>query len=65
MCYAIYGVLGVLPFVDINRSYAEEQLRRLRAGLLPSDQWHACASTEGCAYAFSELGEKLLAMREW
>lgn len=57
--------LGFLPFTDLNRKYAIEQLRRLKNNELPSDQWHNSKSSELCTYGFSELGRQLLLLEKW
>jgi len=60
---AIY--IGLLPYIDMNRIYAEEQLKRFKQGLVPIDQWHEHQQLQFCDYKFSELGNKLMAISEW
>ena len=59
--------IGLLPYTQLNRSYAQHQLQQMRAGELPCDQWREGGTASHCAvqYAFSELGQKLMAIKEW
>jgi hypothetical protein len=59
--------LGYLPDVNVNRIYAQKQLKDYLAGRNPSDQWiEGQTSTPGSPnYEFSELGKKLLGMISW
>ena len=56
--------IGLLPDIPRNKKYATEQLRRFQLGILPSDQWvsHGDQPRGVCAYEFSSLGKKLMAM---
>jgi hypothetical protein len=59
--------IGLLPAVPINQQYAERQLARMRAGLVPDDQWVERAETDRqyCSYEFSALGRKLMGIDPW
>lgn len=57
--------LGFLPDVDINRSYALDQLDRFQQGILPADQWHKSTLSHKMEYDFSAVGKKLMAMEPW
>lgn len=52
--------IGFLPPVPTNQLYAREQLRRMRTGLLPGDQWHSSSVKRECGYSFSRLGRLLM-----
>lgn len=60
---AVY--IGLLPHIDMNRRYAEEQLKRFNQGLLPQDQWHENQKIQSCTYQFSTLGKKLMTITNW
>ena len=57
--------LGFLPCIELNRRYAEEQLKRLNNNEVPTDQWHSSKRKEECVHIFSTLGKKLLTIEEW
>ena len=47
-----------------------EQLRRYREGLHPVDQWLGAAEKTSdprplCSFEFSDLGARLMGMKEW
>jgi ectoine hydroxylase-related dioxygenase (phytanoyl-CoA dioxygenase family) len=54
--------IGLLPHIERNVKYVEDQLDRYRKGLVPEDQWHEHAEEDRqlCDYEFSELGKKLM-----
>lgn len=60
---AVY--IGLLPAIDLNRRYAEEQLNMFQQGILPNDQWHSSEGKQHCEYEFSELGRKLMTLDPW
>ena len=60
---AIY--IGLLPHTNMNRRYAEEQLKRFQVGQLPIDQWHENHKIQSCNYQFTDLGNKLMTITEW
>ncbi|OQR95102.1 phytanoyl- dioxygenase superfamily protein [Achlya hypogyna] len=59
---------GFLPRVPINQAYAQEQLRRYEARLLPADHWQKSNTGPGkvderfSPHEFSPLGRRLMAM---
>ncbi|KAF0700329.1 Aste57867_9142 [Aphanomyces stellatus] len=61
---------GFLPNVPMNRIYADEQLRRYNARLLPADHWQK-GDTEKkvdetfSSHEFTPLGRQLMAMDPW
>lgn len=57
--------LGFLPPITRNLSYAQEQLRRFRQGILPCDQWHESHQIQKCNYEFSDFGKKLMTISSW
>jgi hypothetical protein len=52
--------IGVLPGIEMNRRYAEDQLSKFRQGIVPSDQWHEHKEVQVCSYEFSEVGRKMM-----
>jgi ectoine hydroxylase-related dioxygenase (phytanoyl-CoA dioxygenase family) len=60
---AVY--IGLLPDIELNRSYVENQLERFKRGLVPSDQWHSHKKSQNCDYIFSTLGRKLMSIDPW
>lgn len=60
---AVY--IGLLPAIEKNRLYAQEQLKRFRGGLVPVDQWHEHTRLQPCVYEFSELGRRLMTIEDW
>ena len=57
--------IGLLPAVDINRRYAEQQLLKYQDGDVPTDQWHEHTDKQKCDYVFSDLGNKLMTITPW
>jgi hypothetical protein len=60
-----YRIIGLLPAIPRNKRYAEEQLRRFKLGVLPSDQWHESSEIKILDHNFSALGRKLMAVDPW
>jgi hypothetical protein len=46
--------------INMNKCYAEDQLRRFCCGEVPTDQWHDHAGKQECNYSFSDLGRKMM-----
>jgi hypothetical protein len=60
---AVY--IGLLPDIELNRTYVENQLENFNKGLVPSDQWHNHKKSQSCNYNFSILGRKLMSIDPW
>uniref|UniRef100_A0AAV1UR86 Phytanoyl-CoA dioxygenase n=1 Tax=Peronospora matthiolae TaxID=2874970 RepID=A0AAV1UR86_9STRA len=61
---------GFLPDTAMNRTYAQEQLRRYKARFLPSDHWQkddldACVTEDYSVHPFSALGSRLIGLYPW
>jgi hypothetical protein len=62
--------LGFLPYVELNKCYAERQLSDYLRGKNPSDQWvhnkeDDDNTTQKNLYNFSSLGRKMMTMETW
>eukprot|EP00597_Dinobryon_sp_UTEXLB2267_P000051 CAMPEP_0170057040 /NCGR_PEP_ID=MMETSP0019_2-20121128/205_1 /TAXON_ID=98059 /ORGANISM="Dinobryon sp., Strain UTEXLB2267" /LENGTH=187 /DNA_ID=CAMNT_0010261667 /DNA_START=486 /DNA_END=1049 /DNA_ORIENTATION=- len=62
---AVY--IGLLPAIPLNKAYALDQLRRYNEGVYPVDQWLGKSSDVQpiCSFEFSDLGARLMGMKEW
>jgi ectoine hydroxylase-related dioxygenase (phytanoyl-CoA dioxygenase family) len=60
---AVY--IGLLPNIELNRSYVKEQLDMFQQGIVPTDQWHSHSKIQKCGFAFSSLGKKLMGIDKW
>ncbi|CAH0487985.1 unnamed protein product [Peronospora farinosa] len=61
---------GFIPDTPMNRTYVQEQLRRYKKRLLPTDHWQkddvdVCVSEDYSAHHFSALGSRLIAFHSW
>jgi hypothetical protein len=57
--------VGVLPGIDLNKSYAQSQLQSFQEGKVPVDQWHEHSGIQACDYSFSLLGKKMMTISNY
>jgi hypothetical protein len=58
----MYSCLSVYEGIEMNRTYAEAQLKRFRLGQVPVDQWHEHTGRQECSHRFSERGRKMMTL---